>query len=52
MNTATYIEQDAQWVEQGCSECEWATFAESFPEAISEYHAHLREHHPDAWLQA
>lgn len=52
MNSARYIEQDEQWVEHGCNKCEWAIFADSFPEAIKAYHAHLREYHPDAWLRA
>lgn len=52
MNSANYMEQEGQWVEHGCSKCEWAAFAETFPEAIKSYHSHLKEHHPKAWLQA
>jgi len=35
-----------------CPHCNWHTVAESYPAVIKAYHDHLREVHPDRWVQA
>ncbi|WP_169302487.1 hypothetical protein [Halorientalis salina] len=35
-----------------CEHCDWYVIEQSYAAMVSSYHDHLRDEHPNAWVQA
>jgi len=50
--TGGYVRTGDEMVDRGCAHCGWYAVAGSYPELVDQYHSHLRDEHPKAWLRA